>query len=124
MSGQQFLREPHAKGKLAAAVLAVLAGAPTLTLAGPPLPEPLNLDPHVHWFSAWDENTAPGSPDFYATPRTAVNTSGAVQAVLNGSALINKPLGIKVEAPLTSAYESALFDSKYPMPNGPKAISY
>ena len=54
-----------------------------------PLPEPLNLDPNVHYFAAWDENTAPGSTVYFDD----VAVSGGAPFVLSG-AVSGAPAGI------------------------------
>jgi len=91
--------------------------------ASAPNVEPLNADPNVHWFAAWHEQTAPAPADFYPVPS---NVGGVpfMQTQLNASAAIPKPLGIRVETPLSTTDANSLFNSKYPMPSGPKAISY
>jgi len=123
-----LLRGRQVKGKLAAAAVAVTLGIPAFALAAtstPPQPEALNADPNVHWFAAWDINTEPnGTPDFIATPGMGSGVA-FMQTQLNNSATANKPLGIKVTLqPLSAANATALFNSHYPLPSGPKAISY
>src|SRR5439155_4861309 len=77
----------------------------------------------VHWFAAWDENTAPGSPDFFATPSANNGNVPAVQSVLTGSATAGRPLGIKIQAPgLSTAAANALYNTQYNP--GSRAISY
>ncbi|HYO07680.1 MAG TPA: PEP-CTERM sorting domain-containing protein [Tepidisphaeraceae bacterium] len=135
MSGQRLTRGKRIIGKLGtAAVVATLSAAPSVAFAGKPpspppppppppaapQPAPLNADPNVHWFAAWDENTAPGSTDFFATPSTSTGLAN-VQFQLNGSATAGKPLGIKVESPIPSATATSLFNTQY---TGGKAISY
>jgi len=118
----------------AAAVIAALSLTSSAVLANddddnhhspppPSAPQPaaLNADPNVHWFAAWDEVTAPGSQDFYPTP-TTYKGIGLAQTALNGAAAAGKPLGIKVEKPLSSSDAAALFNTKYQPTN--RAISY
>jgi len=80
----------------------------------------LNVAPSVHWLAAWDETTAPGSTDFFPTPTTYTGVAN-VQTQLNGAAAAGKPLGIKVELPITTADAATLFNTHY---TGNKAISY
>jgi hypothetical protein len=83
------------------------------------LPQPLNLDPDVHWFAAWDENTAPGAPDFFPSPSNLTPTAG-IQAVYNATP-VNKPLGLKIQVPVPGADATALFNTTY---TGGRPISY
>jgi len=155
MSGIKQDRKRAAKvlGKIGtAAVVATLAGVPSevaqmfgvhgtsgMALAKPKPPpppppppvadprlEPLNLPGGTHWFAAWDENTAPGSADFFITPFLSDSTTGGVLGQLSASATIvpSKPLGVKVLDPISNATASAIFNAHYPLPNGPKAVSY
>ena len=109
MSGQKNSHGLQVKAMLAAAAVAVSLGTPAFVGANSPpppppppaapAPQPLNLDPSVHWFAAWDENTAATVPtDFFATPNGG-NLANA-QTQLNTSATQSKPLGIKVAQPL------------------------
>jgi hypothetical protein len=152
MSVQKLTRGQRLMGKIgAAAVIATLSGAPqeaahwfagdhdtsSMALAGKPpkppppppppppntapLPEALNADPSTIWFADWHENTAPAPPNFFATPTNYLGVP-FMQTQLNGSAAVNKPLGIKIEDSLTFAQGLALFNTKYQP--GDKAISY
>jgi len=150
MSGIKRNRKQTAKmlGTLGtAAVVATLTGVPgelakvvfgvhgtsSMAMAAPkpkppppptaPAPASLNDDTGTHWFAAWDENTAPGSPDFFATPPASNGNVPAVQAVLSGSAAAGRPLGIKIQAPgLLTAAANALYNTQYNP--GSRAISY
>ena len=108
-----------------------VAGKPPKPPSPPPPPPPppsipdaaaLNADPDTTWFAAWHENTAATAPpNFFATP---TNLSGVpfMQTQMNGSALANRPLGIKIEKSPTLAEGASLFNTKYQP--GDKAISY
>src|SRR6185436_10430415 len=98
--------------------------SPSFVHAGPPKPEPLNADPNVHWFAAWDQRSNPPAADFIVTPHSNDGIANA-QAQYNASATSNpgRPLGLVVETPLISSQASLLFNTKYP-PAGSKAISY
>jgi len=146
MSGKRLTRGQRIAGKVgAAAVIAAMTSLPSelghlltggqdttqMAWAGKPPPsppppaaapaaEPLNVAPSVHWFAAWDEANAPGSSDFFPTPSTYTGIANT-QTQLNGSAVAGKPLGIKVEVPLSSADATNLFNTHY---TGGKAISY
>src|SRR5439155_5899343 len=63
--------------------------------------------------------------DFIVSPTTWTSVPNAVTD-LNNSATVQpaKPLGLKVELPLSNTDASTLFNSHYPQPSGPKAISY
>jgi hypothetical protein len=90
-----------------------------------PAAEPLNLDPNVHWFASWNEKSHPPAPDFIVTPS---NVGGVANAQLqynnSAAAAPSRPMGLLVETPLSSSEATSLFNSRYPMPSGPKAISY
>src|SRR5438552_18882769 len=126
MSGSKLKRGQRMLGKIgAAAVVASLAAIPTELAklvgvqmapaiafgSGPSAPqaEPLNTDAGVHWFAAWDENTSPGSTDFFITPTTYQGIAAA-QTQYN-LAPANKPLGAKVEIPMSPSDASNLFNT-------------
>src|SRR5688572_6134060 len=116
MSGKSLLRGRQVKGKLAAAAMTVLLGAPGYALAGKPppppppppptatapLPQPLNLDPNVHWFASWDSRTNPPPADFIVTPSNFViggvpTMQTHLHAAANGHA--TRPLGAIIQTP-------------------------
>jgi len=120
MSGLKSTRGQRLMGKIgAAAVIATLTGS-GVALAGPPHPQALNNDPNVHWFAAWDEPPQ-HSADFFPTPTSYLGI-GAAQAEYNLPVNAAKPLGLKVEVPLSSAQAASLFNTKYAPTQ--KAISY
>jgi len=89
---------------------------------GAAAPEPLNADPDIHWFGSWDQTTAPGPTDFFATPSSQSGLS-VMATQLVGSAIAGKPLAIKVEGiPMQGAVAGPLFNTQFPPTN--KAISY
>jgi len=111
-----------------AAAMSIL-GSSAVSLAGGPKPQPLNrieslnIAPDTHWFADWDVNSNPTPQDFFATPFANDGNVAAVQATLNASAAVNKPLGIKIQAPgLSTAAAHALYNTQYNP--GQKAISY
>jgi hypothetical protein len=141
MSGHQLTRGQRLKSQLnKAAAIAILA-SPSLALAAkkpspppppptppgiPPAPQPapLNAAPNVHWFAAWDQNTAPAAADFFATPSVFNTVPSVIAAVtaFNGSAAVPTPLGVKVEQALVPAAANVLFNS--PFQPGNKQLSY
>jgi hypothetical protein len=80
----------------------------------------LNTPPSTYWFADWQEESAPAPANIYAAP-TTYKGIGNAQTQLNLSASIGKPLGLKVEVPLTGLEATQLFNTQY---TGGKAISY
>jgi len=111
-------------GTVAKAVAVAVLGMAGLAQAdsASPYPQPLNVAPSTHWFASWQENTNPTPQDFFATPFTTNANIPFVQNQLTLSANAGKPLGIKIEGPLSDANAALLFNAKYG--SGKKAISY
>jgi len=133
MSGLKQQNGRQMVGTIAKAVAVALVSSAGIAYAGAgntknnngssptPYPEKLNVAPNVHWFADWEVSSNPTPPDIFSTPFA---TSGNVPAVIADqtiSANSGKPLGIKVQAPLSDAAAAQLFN--YHWPNG-KAISY
>jgi len=87
-----------------------------------PYPQDLNVAPNTHWFASWQENTNPSPQDFFATPYTTNGNIPFVQNQMTLSANAGKPLGIKIEGPLSDANAAALFNTHFGGQG--RAISY
>jgi hypothetical protein len=130
MSGQTHLhpywRCRRLAGVLGKAAAIALIGSSSTVFAHP-FPETLNGtatggSSSVHWFADWQVNTNPAPTDFFATPFATNSTIVGVKSQLTLSANAGRPLGIKVQTPLSNASASSLFSASYGVGN--KAISY
>jgi len=114
-------------GTIAKAVAIAVLGSAGIAQANgasgsTPYPEALNVAPNTHWFASWQENTNPAPADFFATPFANNGTIPFVQNQMTLSANAGRPLGIKINSPLSSGNAANLFNTKYGI--GKKAISY